>query len=114
MGKAEQEEQKIMTLNDIAKNPLLQTREIAADTDEPTRAYIQSCINSFFIGNYGEIPEQDVEANSRELEAGEGHILARYKQAHALKDDIYINAHFSKSSSGIDYNNTLIMYCHEY
>lgn len=66
-------------------------------------------------GDFGEVPAEDKEANLSELEAGEGRILARYKQAYKLQGDIYINTYFSESNEGnLDYNNTMIMYCDEY
>lgn len=104
-----------MTLEDIKKQDLLQTRSIAEACKESpeTHAYIVECLNRFFNGDYGEIDEEDTAYNNQDLEEGEGHILARYKARHALESDIYIEAHFSKSIPGIDANNTMIMYCNE-
>lgn len=99
---------------DIMKNPLFQTNAVAADTDEPTKDYIQHCLIQFFAGNYGEIPQEDTQANNDELAAGEGRIIARYKKAHALTDDIYIIAYFSETCSEVDANYTTILYRHEY
>lgn len=104
-----------MTLEDLKKQDLLQTRSIAeACKDSPeTLEYIISCLARFFSGDYGEIGEEDTAYNNQDLKEGEGHILARYKARHALESDIYIEAHFSESIPGIDANNTMIMYCNE-
>lgn len=100
-----------MKLQDL---PLYQTRTIAeAAKDAPTHNYIVQCLNSFFSGNYGEVPPEDTEANNADLEAGEGHVLARYKAFGTLSHDIYIEAHFSQSVPGVDANNIMIMYPEE-
>ena len=105
-----------MTLEDVKKLDLLQTRGIAADTqDQQTHAYIVSCLQAFYSGNYGTIPAEDTDANNAELAAGEGRIVARYKAAEGLQEDIYIIAAFSESmADSIDANNTMIMYVSEY
>ena len=42
-----------MTLEDVKKLDLLQTRGIAADTkDQQTHAYIVSCLQAFYKGAY--------------------------------------------------------------
>ena len=104
-----------MTLEDIKKQDLLQTRSIAeaCKGSQETHAYIIECLNRFFSGDYGEIGEEDTAYNNEDLRGGEGHILARYKARFALESDIYIEAHFSESIPGIDANNTMIMYCNE-
>lgn len=106
-----------MTLADIRKIDLLQTRSIAdacrqdKEGGAETLAYIIKCLNRFYTGDYGEVPPEDTEANNSDLAEGYGHILARYKQAHNLTGDIYIECHFDKDHAGnIDYNNTMIMY----
>ena len=104
-----------MTLEDIKQLPILQTRGIAeAVNKEPkTHAYIVECLNRFYSGDYGEIGQEDTDANNLDLQEGEGHILARYKERLALEGDIYIEAHFSESMPGIDGNNIMIMHCIE-
>ena len=104
-----------MTLANIQQQPLLQTRTIAeAYKDSPeTHAYIMQCLTRFFSWDYGEVGQEDTAYNNADLEAGEGHILARYKASGNLAEDIYIEAHFSESIPGIDANNTMIMYCYE-
>lgn len=100
-----------MTLQDVKKLPLMQTRSIAeACKDKSTLAYIYTCLDRFYSGDYGEVPAEDTEYNNQDLQAGEGHILARYVQNYCLRDDIYIEAHFSQEVPGVDANNTLIMY----
>lgn len=91
--------------------PLYQTRTIAtAAQDDQTRIYLFNCLQRFYNRDYGEVPKEDTAANNAELEAGEGHVLARYKAQGALTEDIYIEAHFSESLQGVDTNNILIMY----
>ena len=104
-----------MTLEDLRKIPLYQSRAIAgASVDSPeTIRYIIDCVNRFYRGDYGEVGQEDTDANNADLRAGEGHILARYEGKYNLSHDIYIESHFSKEISGIDANSTLIMYCFE-
>ena len=76
-----------------------------------TLAYIIKSLNRFYSGDYGEIDREDTDANNSDLAEGYGHILARYKQAHNLAGDIYIETHIDKDHTGdIEYNNTMIMY----
>lgn len=108
-----------MTLSDVRLLPVLQTRGINADASRDksgqTHNYIVDCLMRLYAGDYGEIPEEDTAANNDELQAGEGRILARYKAAHDLTEDIYIIAAFSQSMPDIiDANHTMIMYCSEY
>ena len=104
-----------MTLEDLKKIPTLQTRSIAEACKDPkTALYIVQCLNRFWAGDYGEICEEDTQYNNADLAAGEGHVLARYKQAEKLTGDIYIEAHFyAPMLNDIDYTNTLIMYPYE-
>lgn len=106
-----------MTLQDVRKIPTFQTRALAEDAkDSPeTLAYLVNCLNRMYAGDYGEIDAEDTAANNTELADGEGRILARYKKAHALKDDIYINCYFSESNpDNLDFNNCMFLYCSEY
>lgn len=104
-----------MTLNDLRELPLLQTRSIskAYGRNPDTFGYIVECLGRFYKGDYGEVPQEDVEANNYDLRAGEGHVLARYEAKFGLDNDIYIEAHFSDSIPGIDANHIMIMYCLE-
>lgn len=104
-----------MTLDDLKRQSLLQTRGIANTCAESSEAlhYIISCVNRFFSGDYGEAGKEDIALNNRDLREGEGYILAKYEAQNGLEDDIYIEAHFSTSVPGIDANNTMIMYCNE-
>lgn len=104
-----------MTLDDIKKLELLQTRSIATDTkDQQTHAYIVNCLQALYKGDYGAIPPEDTEANNAELATGVGRIVARYKANYSLKDDIYIIACFSQEIQSIDANHIMIMYVTEY
>lgn len=105
-----------MTFEDIKKIPLYQTSSIAdaSKRDPRTHNYIVECLNRFYSGDYGEVPEEDFEYNNQDLKEGEGHLLARYKAKFALDSDIYIETHFSESMpDNLDANNTMIMYCNE-
>ena len=104
-----------MTLCELRRLPLLQTRGIAAawEKSPETFKYISECLVRFYNGDYGEVPQEDTEANNRDLLSGEGHVLARYKAKRKLDRDIYIEAHFSESVPGMDANHTMIMYCDE-
>lgn len=106
-----------MTLDDLKRIDVLQTRSIAEACNQEreggaeTLAYIIKCLNRFYSGDYGEIDQEDTDANNSDLAEGYGHILARYKQAHNLAGDIYIETHIDKDHTGdIEYNNTMIMY----
>lgn len=104
-----------MTFSELRNLRLFQTRSIATASKDSkvTHAYLMECLSRFFSGDYGEICQEDTDANNADLAAGEGHVLARYKAKHNLESDIYIESHFSKSVPGIDANNTMIMYCGE-
>ena len=107
-----------MTLEDIKKLPVMQTRGAAAaerSDDGTTHNYMIDCLMRLYAGDYGKVPQEDTDANNAELEAGEGRIVARYAKRHALTDDIYIIATFSQSMPDIiDANNIMIMLCGEY
>lgn len=102
-----------MTLEDVRKIEVLQTRSIAAaiEKDPATLAYILECLDRFYSGDYGLICEEDTQANNKDLESGYGHILAKYEAKHSLEQNFYIEAHFDKDNlTDIDYTQTLIMY----
>lgn len=101
-----------MTLADIKKLPTLQTRTIAEACKDPqTLLYVSNCLTRFYAGDYGEIGQEDTDANNSDLAEGYGHILARYKRAGRLEGDFYIETHFDKDHlNNIDYSQTLIMY----
>ena len=104
-----------MTLCELRRLPLLQTRSIAASWEgsPETFKYISECLNRFYNGDYGEVPQEDTDANNMDLLSGEGHILARYEAKYNLDGDIYIEAYISESMPGIDANHTMVMYCNE-
>ena len=102
-----------MTLSDLKKMPVFQTRGInAAEQDSPeTHNYIIDCLMRFYRGDYGEICADDTAANNADLEAGEGHILAKYKAKEKLTRDFYIEAHFYEPMlDNPDYTQIMIMY----
>ena len=106
-----------MKLEQIRQREVYQTRGIAADIKDNPAAYryVLQCLQRLYSGDYGTIPAEDTDANNSELEAGEGRIVARYKAAEGLQEDIYIIAAFSESmADSLDANNTMIMYVSEY
>lgn len=107
----------IMTLEQIKKLAVCQTSGVAADIQDNPAAlkYVIQCLQRLYGGDYGEVPAGDTDANNAELAAGEGRIVARYKAAYSLREDIYIIAVFSESMAGnIDANNIMILYVSEY
>lgn len=105
-----------MTLDQLRKNVLVQSRSIAAAGQDPeTLAYIINCVNRFYSGDFGTVPDGDTLANLEAIAAGEGRALARYPARGELTGDIYINAYFSEDNpENTDLNNTMILYCDEY
>ena len=104
-----------MTLKDVQKLPVLQTRAVSFAAEDPeTHNYIVDCLLDLYGGNYGLINETDAGYNNQELAAGEGHILARFPARYKLTNDIYINAVFSAEMPGIDSNHVMTMYVDEY
>ena len=101
-----------MVLDDLKKIPCMQTRTIAAAAEDPqTHNYIVDCLQRFYSGDYGEVCADDTAANNADLAAGEGHILARYKQAHKLTGDFYIEAMiYEPMLNDINYNYIMVMY----
>ena len=104
-----------MTLNDLKALPVVQTKSIAAAAeDAETHNYIVDCLLRLYAGDYGELCQDDIDANNDELAAGEGRIVARYKQAHQLTGDIYIIACFDAGVDDINANYITVIYCSEY
>lgn len=105
-----------MKLEDLQALPLFQTSSIAAAAEDPeTLEYIMECLGRFYSGDFGEVPADDTAANLADLEAGGGHVLARYNAAGELTDDIYINAVIDDTAPDVvDVNNIMVMYCNEY
>ena len=105
-----------MKLEDLQALPLFQTSSIAAPAEDPeTLEYIMECLGRFYSGDFGEVPADDTAANLADLEAGGGHVLARYKAAGQLADDVYINAVIDDHAPDVvDANNIMVMYCNEY
>ena len=106
-----------MKLEQIRQREVYQTRGIAADIKDNPAAYryVLQCLQRLYNGDYGIVPAEDTDANNSELAAGEGRIVARYKAAEGLQEDIYIIAAFSESmADSLDANNTMIMFVSEY
>jgi len=108
-----------MKAEDLKRNALAVTAGInhAMQTDKTgeTYGYIMECLGRFFAGDFGDVPEEDAEANRAELTRGEGRALARYPARKNLAGAIYIQAYFSTAEPGdLERNNTLVMYCDDY
>lgn len=79
-----------------------------ADNEEMAKA-VYNAIEKFNALDWGKVPDEDKEANNKDLANRDGHILARYETPNG---DIYINLVFDDPSINKDY--ALIMYCEEY
>ena len=101
-----------MTLEQLKTIPLLQTRRFSEACKDPeTFDYILSCLDRYYKGDYGEVCEDDTNANNMDLAEGYGHVLAKYKARYKLTGDFYIETHFDKDHlSDIDYTQTMLMY----
>ena len=105
-----------MTLGDLSKVRLLQTKGIAEACSEEiggnaTFVYIMQCLTRFYSGDYGEVCEEDTVANNKDLADGYGHVLAVYKKAHNLTDNIFIEAHIDRDCPGdTECNHVMVMY----
>ena len=64
---------------------------------------IQHAVKEFCHGRWGEVPQEDKEANNHDLETLTGRIVARYKTS---VKDIYIMTE--------NWEKALIIYCDEY
>jgi hypothetical protein len=69
---------------------------------------VYDALRQFNNGEWGKVPEEDKEANNRDLKDRAGHVLARYETP---TGDIYINLVFSENPSE---DTAMIMYCDEY
>ena len=79
-----------------------------AESEEMAKAvYVAG--QRFAAGDWGEICQEDKDANDADLQARDGHVLARYKTPNG---DIYINLVFDEPS--IHSDAATIMYCDEY
>lgn len=104
-----------MTLEDVRGLSLFQTRAVSeAVKDEQTGLYVVECLNRFFTGDYGEIPQEDTDANNADLKAGSGRIVAHYKKAQQLRDDLCIICEFNGDPDDLQSNYTTVLYRSEY
>lgn len=107
-----------MTLENIKNLKVLMTRAIGVAVEEnaDTTPYLMSCLKRVYSGDYGELKEEDIDANNTELKNGVGRLVCRYKKAHGLNNDIYIIAIFNSDIdiNNLDYNHIMIMYVNEY
>lgn len=112
-----------------AKTPLFDLGRVVAtrglsndmERDEALRNHVLKCITRHACGDFGMMPEEDVEANLQDLnagvlETGGGRILSRYHTDGTeesvyehLDGDIYVQ---TLNEEGTVY--TCAMYCNEY
>lgn len=64
-------------------------------------------VKRFVLGDWGEVPPEDKEANNKDLKDRDGRVLARYKTP---EGDIYINMEFYPTGE----NYACVMFCNEY
>ena len=103
-----------MLIRDLSELELYTSREITqVNEDKETHPYLVECLRRFYTGDFGALEEDDIRANLTELREGEGHVLARYEKKHNLRNDIYVEAIFSESRPGGDFNKCLVMYVDE-
>lgn len=63
--------------------------------EEPgAKEYLTLCLLLSMAGKYGTASAEEKAANKKELAAGSGHIIARYKNNGMFKSDICIKAYF--------------------
>ena len=87
------------------------TRQLNEDVanDEAMAKAVYAALERFTAGDWGNLCQEDKDANDADLEARDGHVLARYETP---KGDIYINLVFDEPS--IQSDAATIMYCNEY
>lgn len=75
--------------------------------DEATAQAVYKALKRFNSGDWGNVPQEDKDANNADLTRREGRVLARYDTPNG---DIYINLSFEESGE----DTALLMYCNEY
>lgn len=81
--------------------------EAGQKDNETEKAYLKA-IERFKNGEWGELCQDDIEANNKDLEDRDGHVLGKYKTP---AGDIYINLEFHDDEPQ-DY--ACLMFCNEY
>ena len=84
-----------------------------AENEEMAKA-VYNALQRFNNNDYGEIPQEDIEANNKDLADLDGHILAKYPTPNGY---IYINLQFNEliNDDPEEYANAaMIMYPDEY
>ena len=100
----------------MVKYNLYCTRRInndVAESEEMAKA-VYNALERFNNNDYGAMPQEDIEANNKDLANQDGHILAKY---HTPKGYIYINLQFNEliNDDPEEYANAaMIMYPDEY
>lgn len=107
-----------MKLETLSENKIILSGFLASQGgDWDLMEDITMCLNRFFAGDFGEIPEKDAQANRDNLENEAGRIIGRYNPGgdmEALLKPIYIMAYFSETEPGEDYNYTSVLYVSDY
>ena len=81
--------------------------EAVAENEETAKA-VYEAIRRFNAGDWGELVQDDKDANDNDLKHRDGHVLGRY---HTPSGDIYCNLEFHDEES-TDY--ACLMFCNEY
>lgn len=86
------------------------TRELfnAGQNDPKTERACMEAIKRFNAGDWGELVQDDKDANDQDLKNRDGHVLGKY---HTPAGDIYINLEFHDEEK-TDY--ACLMFCNEY
>lgn len=83
----------------------------AMQSNKAMQKAVEGAVRDFTRGQYGIIPQENIEANKEDLKHLDGHILGRYKTP---AEDIYINMTFEENEEGKTYGQALVMFCSEY
>lgn len=86
------------------------TRRInnAIADDIKTAKAVTQAIGRFYSGDWGELSDDDKEANNADFRARDGHVLGRYKTP---AGDIYINLEFGRTEKE---DHVCAMFCDEW
>ena len=79
-----------------------------ADSEDMAKA-AYAAVARFSKGDWGELCEEDKQANDADLKNRDGHVLAKYGTP---EGDIYINPTFDELEPGS--NTAMLMFCEEY
>ena len=81
--------------------------EAVAENEETAKA-VYEAIRRFNAGDWGELVQDDKDANDSDLQNRDGHVLGKY---HTPDGDMYINLEFHDDEPQ---DIACLMFCHEY